>query len=158
MKINVKLLSLFLLVTLCQCKSKKNTVAAAKLYKTVTILYSEEYCGGAAPSEELLSEMLKMKPLINSEVNVYKSNSTDLKPLLLKTNENGEVNIPIKLGNQVFISLYPPITDYKLGKYLHQCYKDFILAHLVMVDLSSEKNKFDINTRIECNPCVPPAP
>ena len=111
MRLNPIVLTIIATAFFSQCRTKKQTVVGTK---TVCINYTETYCGGAAPPEEMLREMRKMKPFANQQIAIYKSNSDDFKPYMYKTNENGEVTLPMNLGNQVFISCYPTAENYTL--------------------------------------------
>ena len=138
-----------------QCRTKKQTIVATK---TVCINYSENYCGGAAPSDEMIQEMRKMKPFANQEIEVFKSNSADLKPQIYKTNEKGEVVLPLSFGNQVFISCYPSAENYNLKPKKQDCYREFIINHLIMADLTAKDSIVYKFIDIQCNPCIPLAP
>ncbi len=155
MKINHIILLLFFSALFFQCKSPKKTVVQTK---TILILYSESYCGGAAPPEEMVAEMNMIKPLKNTAVQIFKGNSSDLKPEKYKTNEKGEITVPVSLGNQIFINIYTSLEDYNPEKLMYKCYKDFIAHNLKMVDLNVPENEIQVITRIECNPCQPVAP
>ena len=74
--------------------------------KTVTIQYSEMYCGGAAPPDELIRELSTKKPYTDKSIEVFLNNELKTKPLLLKTNAIGEVVLPCNIGTEVFINIY----------------------------------------------------
>ncbi len=155
MKINHIILLLCFTALISQCKSKKNTIIQTK---TILILYSESYCGGAAPPEEMIADMNMVKPLKNTNIQIFKSNTSDLKTFKYKTNEKGEITVPISLGNQIFINIYTSLEDYNPEKLMYKCYKNFISHNLKMVDLNVPENEIQVLTRIECNPCQPVAP
>ncbi len=155
MRLNPIVLTIIATAFFSQCRTKKQTVVGTK---TVCINYTETYCGGAAPPEEMLREMRKMKPFANQQIAIYKSNSDDFKPYMYKTNENGEVTLPMNLGNQVFISCYPTAENYTLKPKKKDCYREFIINNLKMADLTSRDSIVKLYIDIQCNPCIPLAP
>ena len=137
-----------------QCRTKKQTQVANK---TVCIHFTENYCGGAAPPDEMIQEMRKMKPFANQQIEVFKSNSDDFKPQIYKTNDKGEVILPLSLGNQVFISCYPSDENYALKPKKQDCYRKFITNNLIMADLTAKDSIVNLFIDIQCNPCIPVA-
>lgn len=153
----IKTLSLItIIILLSQCRAKKITESVAT--KTITIEYSENYCGGAAPPADILTELAKLKPFAEREVQVFAGNPLYITPLIYKTNAKGEITLPVNLANQVFINLYQSSDDFKADSEEYECYKKFINEHLLIVDLKSPVMEFKFNTIIQCNPCIPVAP
>lgn len=154
MKITPILYSLISLALLCHCRAGKQAVAT---YKTIAIDYSEMYCGGAAPPDEMITEMATMKPFANSEIMVY-LNSKDSKPLVYKTNNEGKITLKTNEITQVFISIYHSADLYIRQKEMYDCYKKFITDNLMIVDMNNQDTAIKLATVKQCNPCLPAAP
>lgn len=154
MKINPLLITLTLFA-LCQCRAKKITEVATK---TISIEYSETYCGGAAPPDELLQELAKLKPFADKQIEVYTGNPSYVTPHIYKTDGQGKIILPVNLANQIFINLYPSADGFKADSEEYECYKKFIAEHLLSVDMTDPQKEFKFITVIQCNPCIPAAP
>ena len=155
----MKFKKLFVIITIALVISsclltKKNKLTS----NLITIQSSEIYCGGAAPPDDLLNEMALIKPMINRDVEVFLKKDLDLKPIILRTNEKGEINVNKALGQSIYINIYPSIEQFKVDKVEYACYKAFILENLIQVKLSDKQHSYAISTVIKCNPCTPPIP
>ena len=140
----------------CAGLKKKDT------HKTVSIVMTEMYCGGAAPPEELLKELETPKPMTGREVEIFPDPSIQNKPLILMTDSLGEIRIPRNLGNKVYLSFYSTYDLFNRASDLDfnytRCYTDFIIKNLVEIDLKVKEGKKEVKVFVMCNPCVPPAP
>ncbi|MCB9250932.1 MAG: hypothetical protein H6605_00555 [Flavobacteriales bacterium] len=144
-------------ILLVQCGALKKS---KKKYKPVTIQFTEMYCGGAAPPEEMLQEMSVPRIYANREVEVYDNNELEGVMHLLKTNSKGELKIPLKIGKTAYLNFY----DHRNKKVYetedieyNKCYYRFLRYRLVKIDLSN-RDVQPVVFEIECNPCLPPAP
>ena len=130
--------------------------------KKITIFYSEEYCGGAAPPDAIVNELATIKPLKNKEVEIYLSDDINSIPMKFIADSSGTILLPGNIANTVFINLYTPLSFYKDAekddKQFFDCYKNFIKKNFIQVNLSENQNEFSITSLIKCNPCLPPAP
>lgn len=142
----------------CRAKKLKKTPEIVK----ITISYTEEYCGGAAPPDVLLNELATLKLLKNKEIEVFISKDIDSKPLMIITDSAGTVHLPSDLANTVFINLYTPLMQYKDAikedLQYYECYKKFLSENLISVSLTEGQKEFSLISLIKCNPCLPPAP
>lgn len=148
------LLTIIILLSQCRAKKVSETVAT----KTITIHYSETYCGGAAPPADILTELAKLKPFAERDVQVFAGNPSYITPLIYKTNAKGEITLPVNLAGQVFINLYQSSDDFKADSEEYECYKKFITEHLLIIDMKNPDKEIKFNTVIQCNPCIPAAP
>lgn len=153
MKFKQSLAPLIALILLCQCSAKM---------KTIKIIYSEMYCGGAAPTEEMIKEMETKKPFGNRDIEVFTNLNLKDKPIIYKTNLNGEISIPIKLSNSIAISVYPTAdlfrTDMAEDTNYLNCYTNFIRDNLISVNMNDKAKSLSFTVYIMCDPCLPPHP
>lgn len=142
------------------CRSGKNKAPVS--IKKITISYTEEYCGGAAPPEVILNELSTLKSLKNKQIEIYLSNDVTQKPLKFLTDSSGTVFIPGNIAPTVYINLYTPLSFYedaeKNDKQYYECYKRFLKENLLVVNITENQNEFSLISLLKCNPCVPPAP
>ncbi|HEY8399938.1 MAG TPA: hypothetical protein VIK89_01680, partial [Cytophagaceae bacterium] len=75
------------------CKGGSNDCINLKLNLT----YTSSYCGGAAPTPEILEEHRKQKILANVTIRVIKAGEEG--ELVVKTDEKGSVKVCLKEGN-----------------------------------------------------------
>ena len=142
----------------CRTKKLKKVPEIVK----ITISYTEDYCGGAAPPDVLLNELATLKPLKNKEIEVFLSKNIDSKSLMIITDSAGSVHLPSDLANTVYINLYTPLLHYKDAikedLQYYDCYKKFLIDNLISVNLAERQKEFSLISLIKCNPCLPPAP
>lgn len=141
------------------CKAKK--IAGAHQL-SLTISSTNEYCGGAAPSEEMLKEMSTPKVLPNATVYFVKRNDegVNTEEFAFTTDGKGRISLQLMPGhyyvynmsqkqlNESVVNMTPEIKECTLA-FLHQSAFDFP----VFEDIDSK-----IIFHIRCNPCLPPAP
>ncbi|MCC6722838.1 MAG: hypothetical protein IT243_11625 [Bacteroidia bacterium] len=142
------------------CHSKK--YCCKKEFTKIKIIYTEDYCGGAAPPDALLAELATPKILKNKEIEVFVSNDIESKPLKVFADTSGTITLPSLKANTIYINLYTPIAFYKDAEkndnQFYKCYKKFIKDNLIVINLEEKQNDFSVNTLIKCNSCLPPAP
>ncbi len=154
MKIKL-VMAVIVVVLFSQCKSQnKKTIT----YKNLKINCSEMYCGGAAPPEELIAEMSKLRPFANKNIQVFTEHNAESKSFIYKTDSLGNVKLPDNLGKEIYINVYSPIEKFYADDIEYKCYKSFINACLIKIDNYGLENEFNISTEIRCNPCLPAAP
>ncbi len=150
------LISSVILMVCFSCKNGNSLFKKGK--KTVHIQFTEAYCGGAAPSEAMLAEMMREKPMANRRVEVYKNLNPDCKPKIMSTDSEGRLHLNQKMGKEVYISVYPPAADFQADIKEYQCYLGFINRNLIKVDLTVKEDNIYLKTFLHCNPCIPPVP
>jgi len=153
MNLKSLIIGLGIVILLNDCSSKT---------KIIKITFTEMYCSGAAPPEEMLKDMETKKPFINRDVEVFLEGKLSPTPLKYKTNEKGELILQRKLSKKVAVSFYPTaeIFDTSANRdYGYQnCYKDFIKQNLLLVDMKNKAKLIDYSVFIMCDPCAPPHP
>jgi len=142
-----------------QCNSKKNS-KNAKVVMELTI--SSDYCGGAAPSEEMLKEMNSAKPYVSGKFYVVQKNDEGI--LLSETehitNAEGKLTLKIKKG-MYQIYLFSSEQRKKLVSNMDAKFRSCstIFYEQAQGQLHAwQKGKQQINLHVKCNPCLPPAP
>lgn len=154
MKLSNFLLGSLIVLLFCNCGAKKKTAKANT--QKIRIEYSEIYCGGAAPPPEMLREMMLLKPFANQEVEVYSSKAATDTAVVYKTNNKGELWVPVTESTSLLINIYPPKESD--DPVYDQCYKAFIFGNLLTVDLTTKKEVVKVVVVKQCNPCDPAAP
>ena len=139
---------------LSQCCLRKQTVVN---YKTISIDFSEMYCGGAAPPDKMLQQMAELKPFANRDIQVFMDNK-ESKPQYYKTNDKGEIKLPTTILAQIFISIYSSAEVFKKNPEIYDCYKGFIKNNLLAIDMTTKDSLIKLTTVMQCNPCLPAAP
>jgi hypothetical protein len=141
------------------CKSKK---VAGTHELNLTFSSSQEYCGGAAPSEEMLKELSTPKILPNTTVYFVKRNDegNTIEEIPYTTDNKGKLKINLIPHHYYIYSMSQKQLEEMVSKmddqatectrqHMHQSAFDFP----VFEDIEA---KIVIHTR--CNPCLPPAP
>lgn len=156
----LQLLFLSLIATfLIQCKSKKNN-EIVKI--TIEMTITKDYCGGAAPSEEMLKELTSSKPLLNEKFYIVLKDEAGilLSETVHTTDETGKLTLKIKKG-MYGIYLKSAAERKKIVENMEEKYRycgaifnDLPLGYLHAWDKGLQK----VNVHIKCNPCYPPAP
>ncbi len=137
-----------------QCKSAQTPI----VFKTLKFQYTEDYCGGAVPSEALLQQMQSIKPMANREIEIFAGNPMYVNPIIYKTNALGEIQVPTTLGQSIYVNIYPSINGFKNDSEEFECYKKFVSQHYIRVDLGVPDKILNFSTILHCNPCIPLAP
>lgn len=158
MKIRFLYLCLIILF-LPHCKSKKNSETAKV---TIEFTISRDYCGGAAPSEEMLKELTSVKPFISSKFYLVQRNDEGI--LLSETEHNtdnqGKLTLKIKKG-MYEIYMYSAEQRKNLTANIDEKYRacSAIYYEQPQGQLHAwQKGIQKVNIHVKCNPCIPPAP
>lgn len=130
------------------------------------VTYTEQYCGGAAPTPQIIEEMDKEKPFANRNLCVKAYHATDLRsqPVITKvtTDENGAFSVSLDKGKYALV-IEQKIQDYSkgiMGKFGNSsgCQNWQNTADMTFT-VGKKSNKFTALTFHEgCNPCTPPRP
>jgi len=112
-----KLIVLILCAIFFSCRSGEKTTAINDNMMSITgeILQTRDYCGGAAPSDELIEELRTPSPLAGLTLSFKKGsvNTMDVEiSHQVTTDENGKFSIRIPSG--VYTVLLPSQTDLKI--------------------------------------------
>ena len=156
----ILILCFLIILSFTHCSSGKKH-SSDKVLK-VSIFTTESYCGGAAPSEELLAELATPKLYANKDIELFSSRDLSTPLTLLKTNEKGELLLPSSYGKKVYLSIYSTLdvrTNDRLSDPVYfSCYKKFLTDNFIEVSLEDFSKPLILNFEISCNPCLPPAP
>lgn len=137
-----------------------------KVTVKIQVLYTASYCGGMAPTQEMLAQYEKEKPYANRSLIVkkYQENALKAQPVLAQvtTDADGFCTLSLPKGK------YGLITEEKnqdfsvgiLAKFGNtQPCADWQNRADIVVDLLKNSKKAKIYRFHEgCNPCLPPRP
>lgn len=124
--------------SLCLCLNAYDAIAKKKTkgYKIITgvVTFTSEYCGGAVPSEELLSELQKEKPMVG-KVLYLKLGSKNIESVKaikrIVTDSQGKFSVKLKNGLDYIIIEEWKESPYKLPsnsdwvKWDEKCYQNW---------------------------------
>ena len=98
------ILSILLVATQISCAQRK-----AKYYNiSGTVTTTSSYCGGAAPSQEMLAEINKPKPVAGKQLFIFTGNQISDSSLLLSsftTDSLGHFQIKLKKGTYCIVEV-----------------------------------------------------
>lgn len=153
------LLSTCLLSMLPGCKAKKVEGMHAL---DLVFMSSQEYCGGAAPSEEMLKELSTPKAMPNTTIYLVIRNDegNTKEEFAYTTDGKGKIHLNLKPEHYYVYTMSQKQIDEEVAK-MSEEYRDCTRQHIhqsafdfpVYADMDT---KIVIHQR--CNPCLPPAP
>lgn len=153
---------LLLLFTLsCSFMPPKNSVVLK-----IKVLYTASYCGGVAPTEEILAEHEKEKPYTNRTLIVkkYQENALKAQAVVARvvTDAEGFCTLSLPKGKYGLIT-EEKNQDYSVGimaKFGNSqpCTDWQNRADIVVEMLKSSKKAKTYSFHEGCNPCLPPRP
>jgi hypothetical protein len=144
------------------CKSRQKPSVPVSIFYFEKI---EQYCGGAAPSEELMEELSLPRPLTETTVYIYPNGEYgEVEPYVLKTDKKGKASVRLPEG-QYGIHLHTPETARELWKKYDSlnvdslCFMEFeCMSKFDLPHTPKGNTEMHIPIMLECNPCLPPAP
>ncbi len=144
------------------CKSRKTDKVPVSHFYFEKI---EQYCGGAAPSQEMMDEISLPRPMTQTTFYFYPSDAYgQTEPFILTTDDKGKASARIPAG-QYSIHLHSPESALKeLEKYKdmdvnEDCLREFLQMSKFDIPISFEEDReIQIPIMLDCNPCLPPAP
>jgi hypothetical protein len=158
MKTQLLLIS-FAIVLFTNCKSKK---ISENVKLDLIFTMSSDYCGGAAPTEEILESITSSKPFINGTFYLVLKNDggTILSETMHKTDEKGKLTLNLKKGMyEIFLlsAEQKKLQIMNLDEKFRSCSTIFYdQPQAYLHAWQKGEQKVDIHSK--CNPCLPPAP
>jgi len=145
------------LLVLSSCASRK----VKEKMTVLQVLATHEYCGGAMPSEELLEDLNKPKPLSNTKIYIAPSGQETSHIHEYKLDKNGMVNLRLE-GTDYLVFLYNPVEVDKEIKAQSEsadaqdseclpAWKLLISSDLIIPE--EEQEKIEILLHVICDPC-----
>lgn len=126
-----------------------------KLKDTIKVVYKNSYCGGAAPSEEILKAYNTLYPLKNTTI-VLK-NSSPKETIELTTDKNGIAIAELKSGKYNYFMTEKYTSNSNIS-FSSSC-KSWLSMSFGQIIISENKTKgYLIQFDYGCNPCEPPRP
>lgn len=128
------------------------------------VIVTEDYCGGAAPPDELVENLRKPHPYANAELFIrstakVKGSTTIGK---IRTSENGKFSIDLPVGK------YAVVTNSKLSilglsltnpeAKMSSCTEWLEKPDFILEVATDAKNVNIYKFHVSCNPCLPPPP
>lgn len=151
----------FLLVCGAACKSKKvkSDIVDVKFSFTQT----SDYCGGAAPPEDLLKQLAEPIPLKPRKVffaRIFDTEEGSRMNIDEYYIDTAHLTLPFNTGKytvylnmEKYLSNASQVTSGKL-----KCYKDWAAQPVGEMTITSNTKKVKMNLHLTCDPCVEPAP
>lgn len=172
MKYLIKLTSfIFLITVFSACKTQKGTIedtnatnqseGPAKMV-TVSGVFSEEYCGGAPPTDEMVEEMEKEKPFTNQELHIYTIGLGEGEYFKVKTGSDGTFKKRLAPGSYFIYTMnkesYDKLIESTTDKHIKECLRAHFIAPISSFDVVKGETETEFFYRKMCNPCEPPRP
>lgn len=158
------------------CKSRKGNKSDSTEV-TLQINYTEQYCGGAEPTQEMMEEMNSMRPYSNQEVYISKfiSMGQFAEEQKVKLDKGGMISLSLDTGKYV-VSFYQLVeeveevdgepeapapnpsgqADPAFNK--KQCEKQWKHMMATPLVITKAKQQYIVPMEKQCNPCEPPRP
>lgn len=152
----------FLLAFVSIFTACKNKQIAAEPQDSIQfkIFYTAEYCGGAAPTEEIMEQLNQPKPYSDS-IYIHSMKDADRTEvavkLLLKKGEGSVMSLPPGDYN-AFITPVHQIDSASEDMGMEQCY--YMQSRMPFFSFKIESTSVIISDTLlkTCDPCVPPRP
>jgi hypothetical protein len=120
-----------------------------KNIRTVKISYTRTYCGGAKPSPEIMFNLNQPKKLANCVIKLVDSTNIKAKPLILKTNDSGEVTLNLPNGKYL-LYIGSNAKNKATLPFNKKCKK---LQNQLLKTIHADEEKEVAEIRIPCDPC-----
>ena len=123
---------------------------------TVHVVYKNDYCGGAAPSKEILDNFKTEYPLSNSTI-MLQNTIAGSQPFRVNTNNEGIISAPLDAGtyNYYMTENYSKTTGISFSSsckiWLARCFGQVTI-------IAGQTGGYKILFNFGCNPCEPPRP
>jgi hypothetical protein len=148
------------ILTIASCAGKKIIEPEGILFSAN---YTEEYCGGAPPSDELIESLMTPKPYSDS-IYLHQSAKRDDEGVKFAFNKNGQKDIIGLVNGEYFVFLnakrsreyYQNTVDNNLID--PNCMYDFNQMIIEKIVVSDTTTVIGFNIHKMCNPCEPPKP
>jgi len=153
---NIKIITAILLssTAFLACKSKKSATLEMSNIRFV-LTETSDYCGGAAPPEELLKVLETPRPLRTRTV-------------IFETKNDGVIYNPVIEFTSPDTVLSLPIGEYKVypdpgehpdwPKQYEACMQEYYSTPIATFEILKGETQKAFNIHFTCNPCGEPAP
>ncbi len=129
-----------------------------------TIIKTASYCGGAAPTDEILAELATPAPYIGTLYLKQGTINDPLEPALatITTDENGDFSIVLAEGDYIIVTaehLGDYTNDYPWWPDVSSEYcQNWLATPYISFTVNDAYTPTTYNIHLACNPCVPPPP
>jgi len=134
--------------------------------KVLSVMVTQEYCGGAAPSEEVLKDLMDARPLSNAKIYIAKSGAESDHVHEYKLDKNGKVNIAFE-GTDYRVYYYNPVEIHKEMEEANSkepnntngqdgvddCLPAWKLLIASDLHIEEDQNEYNVHMHIICDPC-----
>jgi len=123
---------------------------------SIGVVFTNSYCGGVRPSQEILEECKKEFPLINSTI-LFQDINDKNKSIKATTDSSGIAIVPLKSGvyNYFMTASYSKTMNCAFTStcdiWLKKCFGQVTIV-------KGETDGYKIAYNFGCNPCLPPRP
>ncbi len=120
----------------------------------ITVSYTEPYCGGAPPTDEIIAKSKIEKSLASETLFISKSDPTDENILKFETDSDGIIKAELKEGH--YFVFFPNKVNVKHANSISKACEKWALSPDGVLDVTTNKNTYKISLRKSCNPCESP--
>lgn len=139
----------FVLLSAEKCDNSHTAVVNLKWTST------ESYCGGAAPPDDMIKDMLTPKPFMGRRIYVLNADKVCVDSLYPQSDTS--LRTALKIGAYT-AHLVPQVLDLStIESEDAKCDAAFIQRIVSMFEIDRDTN-LTANIHFGCNPCLPPAP
>jgi hypothetical protein len=133
--------------------------AQDKIQLSIEVTYTNKYCGGAKPTDEVKAQYAKSYPFKNSVLRLENENAgAKSKPIFIKTNAEGVSKTQLAAGTyNVFVTAK---NDKKLKLNLSTSCKKMMAKSYGQITVNKQNLQqiYKIAVQFACNPCEPAKP
>jgi hypothetical protein len=128
----------------------------------ITTMYTEEYCGGAAPEDAVVDEMMTPKPYANKSFYIYSVGLGMGDEYQIKTDGNGQFKLKLTPGTYTMFLLNKKQADELIAAETDVALKECKRAKFTIPQSYFEVLPGEFTSIMEynimCDPCEPPRP
>jgi hypothetical protein len=163
---NKPLLNIFIIVlgllVLQSCKTKKVETSQVKTMMNVqfTFLQTAQYCGGAAPPDELIKRLETPSPLHKQRLYFKAINKTEGQWTKYQFDHH-QKNIQLEVGSyEVYLTSPGTVDEYvsSLGLSDKECALKWYSRKLTEFIIDAKSVEKTVQIHFDCNPCLTPRP
>ena len=149
-------LTAIILIIACQSQKNHQSKSQQGIMKKIQVSYTEDYCGGAFPSDNILKAEKKVKAYTNKELILSKEGWPAEKMITYRTSSEGQFDMDLSPGSYQLFMPEKISATYREGSVMSRevCEKWKSTPNGILLIKEDTSGTLEVTIHRSCNRCI----